>query len=55
VVADYSDREADLMIADVTGKNPNVYWEFGFAFALGRDYLVLSQNRRLPFDISKQR
>lgn len=48
--------DADLCIADLTGLNANVMWEVGFAMALGRPVLLLSQDvRTLPFDLRQMR
>jgi hypothetical protein len=45
-------KSADLFIADVTGDNPNVMWEIGYATALGKQVLILTQVPEvLPFDI----
>jgi hypothetical protein len=43
-------ERADLIIADVTGDNPNVMYEAGFAFAMGRPVLFIVQHGvgRLP-------
>ncbi|ETR70596.1 MAG: hypothetical protein OMM_08704 [Candidatus Magnetoglobus multicellularis str. Araruama] len=47
-------RESDLIVADVTGNNPNVMFELGFAFALSKPILILVQNtsREIPFNVS---
>ena len=43
---------ADLCIADVTGSRPNVMWELGYAMALSKPTILLTQNiSELPFDI----
>ena len=45
-------RSADLCIADITGINANVMWEMGFAEALQKPLIVLSQTTtNLPFNI----
>lgn len=45
-----------LVIADISGRNPNVYYELGIAHALGKPVLLLAQNTEdLPFDISALR
>jgi nucleoside 2-deoxyribosyltransferase len=42
---------ADFVIADVTDNNPNVLWELGFAHALERPSVILSQDiGQAPFD-----
>lgn len=47
-------RSAALIIADVTPDNANVFYEVGFAHAIGKPTILLSDRRRerLPFDIS---
>ncbi len=48
--------QAVVCIADVTGSNPNVMWETGYAMALGRPTLLIGQNvDRLPFDLRVHR
>lgn len=43
---------ADLVIADLTGKNPNVYYEVGFAHALGKKVILIAQSLEdLSFDV----
>ena len=43
--------EASIVIADVTGRNPNVYYELGIAHVLGRRVLLLTQDGGdIPFD-----
>ncbi len=45
-------RKSTLCLADVTHANPNVMWEVGFATALGKPVVAISQGGdRLPFDI----
>jgi len=47
-------REANLIIADVTGSNANVFYELGYAHALEKDTFVLIQDiTKLPFDLNK--
>lgn len=44
-------QEASLVIADLTGKNENVFLEVGLAFGLGKHVAFLSQNPAdIPFD-----
>lgn len=46
-----STQEANLIIADLTGKNPNVFLETGLAFGLEKYVAFLSQNLNdVPFD-----
>ncbi len=43
--------EASIVIADVTGRNPNVFYELGIAHVLGRRVLLLAQDvHDIPFD-----
>jgi hypothetical protein len=45
-------QAAAFCIADITGAKPNVMWEVGYAMALGKPTLILSQEKEdLPFDI----
>lgn len=45
-------KEADIIIADMTGQNPNVFYETGFAHALNKDVIHLTQNSSdIPFDV----
>lgn len=49
-------NEAIICIADVTGSNANVMWEVGYAMALGKPILFISQNvADLPFDLKDMR
>jgi hypothetical protein len=44
--------KADIVIADMTGKNPNVFYETGYAHALGkRTILLTKQTDDIPFDL----
>lgn len=45
-------NKADVIVADMTGRNPNVFYEVGYAHALGRIVLLLTQNvSDIPFDL----
>lgn len=47
---------ADLVVADLTGANPNVYYELGIAHALGRRTILLAQDlEEVPFDLRAYR
>jgi hypothetical protein len=44
--------KADLIVADMTGRNPNVFYEVGYAHALGKVTLLLTQDANdIPFDL----
>ena len=44
-------QEASLILADLTGRNPNVFLEVGLAFGLEKHVVFLSQNPKdIPFD-----
>ncbi len=42
---------ADLVVADLTWRNPNVFYEIGFAHASGTDVVLATQHRDLPIDV----
>ncbi|HET6891936.1 MAG TPA: nucleoside 2-deoxyribosyltransferase [Pyrinomonadaceae bacterium] len=45
-------NKADVVVADMTGRNPNVFYEVGYAHALGRIVFLLTQNASdIPFDL----
>jgi hypothetical protein len=49
-------QRADVLIADVTGSNPNVLFELGYADALRKEIIVINQVlERTPFDIKDWR
>ena len=44
--------EADLIIVDFTGRNPNVYYEAGLADAMRKDWIILVQSTDdMTFDV----
>ncbi len=48
-------RTADLIVADVSRKNPNVLYELGFAHALRKPTLLLvdaDEASKIPFDLA---
>ena len=45
-------KSAHLVVADMTGRNPNVYYEVGYAHALGKDVVLLTKRaEELPVDL----
>lgn len=49
-------EKSALCIADITGNNPNVMWEVGYAMALNKPILFISQSlESTPFDIKDMR
>ncbi|MGI8655084.1 MAG: hypothetical protein ACR2LC_07685 [Pyrinomonadaceae bacterium] len=46
--------KADLIIADITGSNPNVMYELGFAHALKKPVLQIVEKEagNIPFDLA---
>ena len=48
--------EADLIVADLSNGNANVYYEVGYAHALGKDVVLLVQfEEDLKFDLRSMR
>ena len=44
--------KAHVIIADMTGRNPNVFYETGYAHALGKRVILLTQGAEdIPFDL----
>jgi hypothetical protein len=44
--------KADIVISDMTGRSPNVFYETGYAHALGKNVILLTQNHKdIPFDL----
>ncbi len=44
--------KADIIVADMTNRNPNVFYEVGYAHALGKRTILLTQNAEdIPFDL----
>ena len=49
-------ERARLVIADLTGRNPNVFYEVGIAHTLSKEVLLLSQSMSdVPFDLRHRR
>lgn len=44
-------NSARFLIADVTDRNPNVFYELGIAHALGKDVIIITKSiNDIPFD-----
>jgi len=44
--------KADLIVADMTGRNPNVFYEVGYCHALNKKVILLTQDADdIPFDL----
>jgi nucleoside 2-deoxyribosyltransferase len=49
-------NSASLVVADVTGKNPNVLYEVGMAHTVGKPVLLMTQSMDdVPFDLKHRR
>lgn len=48
-------RHSTLVVADITGSNPNVILEVGLALANGKDIVFLTQDDQISFDIQHHR
>jgi hypothetical protein len=47
---------ASIVIANIDGRNPNVYYELGIAHALDKDVILISSSvNEVPFDLKSQR
>ncbi|MFL6210129.1 MAG: nucleoside 2-deoxyribosyltransferase [Pyrinomonadaceae bacterium] len=45
-------NKADVIVADMSGQNPNVFYEVGYAHALGKIVVLLTHNADdIPFDL----
>jgi hypothetical protein len=48
--------ESGIIVADLTGKNPNVFYEAGLADTLGKKIIFMSQSiEDVPFDLRHRR
>jgi hypothetical protein len=46
-------NRANYVVADLTGRNPNVFYELGIAHTLGKQVYMCAQDRRdIPFDVT---
>lgn len=49
-------RSSRLVIAELTGKNPNVLYEVGLAHAIGKPVIIMTRNEEdVPFDLKSLR
>jgi hypothetical protein len=49
-------QSADLLVADLTGRNANVFYELGLAHGLRKDVVLLAQSTSdIPFDLGAYR
>ncbi len=45
-------HKADVIVADMTGRNPNVFYEVGYAHGLGKIVVLLTKDSNdIPFDL----
>jgi len=42
---------ARVIIADLTDHNPNVFYELGICHALGKNVILITQDRNVPSDV----
>lgn len=48
--------KAAVVVADISGRNPNVFYELGMAHALGKRVILITQNiDDIPFDLQRFR
>ena len=49
-------NSSEIVIADVTGRNPNVMYEIGMAHTIGKPVIILTQDiNDVPFDLKHHR
>lgn len=49
-------RKARILVAELTGKNPNVFYELGLAHAMKKDVILITQDiDDMPFDLKHYR
>lgn len=45
-------QNSKFLITDLTGRNPNVFYELGFAHALKKEVILITQSKEdVPFDV----
>jgi hypothetical protein len=48
--------ESKIILADCTGRNPNVFYEIGLCHAIGKQTILITQSRNdIPFDLQHRR
>lgn len=48
--------EAEILLCEMSGRNPNVFYELGLAHAIGRPAILLSNSKKdIPFDLQHVR
>jgi hypothetical protein len=48
--------KARVVVCDLSDRNPNVFYEMGIAHSLGKDVVMLAQNKNdVPFDVQQRR
>ncbi len=45
---------SDLVVADLTNLNPNVFYEIGLTHALGNDLILITQENATPIDLKDE-
>jgi len=45
----------DLVVADLTGSNPNVFYELAIRHAIAKPFIQITADRTLPFDVAPQK
>ena len=49
-------RDAELVVADLTGRNPNVFYELGIRHMIGKPAVqIIEDNEHIPFDVAQLR
>jgi hypothetical protein len=48
--------QSRIIIADITGRNANVFYELGLAQCIGKDIILITQSiADIPFDLNRYR
>jgi nucleoside 2-deoxyribosyltransferase len=43
--------KADIIIADLSGLNPNVFYEVGYAYGINKQIILLTNKEKIPFNL----